>query len=100
MPETDAGDTTAGFSTPISPFNPDSRFSSQHSNRHTSVNGSQAWSDEDPKAPIDLSELNGIDSPERARIFKLVDDLRDLGINGVLSLPQVCPKPFECKISP
>ena len=55
----------------------------------TQDSASDTASDDSEGVPIDLSQAGEIESPERARVLSVVDQLRDLGINDVFSLPQV-----------
>ena len=44
---------------------------------------------EPPNRPIDFQEVGEIENPQRGQILEVVDRLRHLGVNDVLSIPQV-----------
>jgi len=38
-----------------------------------------------------LSEMDGLDNPERVRLLGIIDQFRELGVSEDISLPQVSP---------
>ena len=39
-----------------------------------------------------LSEIDGLDNPERVRLLGIIDQFRELGVSEDISLPQVSPQ--------